>query len=130
MGGALFKWSMEGVPQMRNGLPTALEWRSANAEWGSDGVGVAFRKCGMGFRRRWSGVPQMRNGVPTALEWRSANAEWEPSAVSLRLFLDFLKSVFQILEFLADCLEAGGEFGLPLDGIAVVAELLPGAGEG
>ena len=48
----------------------------------------------------------------------------------MRLFLDFLKSVFQILEFLAHCLEAGGEFGLPLDGIAVVAELLPGAGEG
>ena len=42
--------------------------RSANAELASDGVGVAFRKCGMGFRRRWSGVPQMRNGLPTALE--------------------------------------------------------------
>ena len=57
--------------------------RSANAERASDGVGVAFRKCGMGFRRRWSGVPQVRNGVPTALEWRSANAEWGSDGVGI-----------------------------------------------
>ena len=57
--------------------------RSANAEWASDDVGVAFRKCGMGFRWRWSGVPQVRNGVPEASEWRSANAEWGSDGVGI-----------------------------------------------
>ena len=67
------RWN--GIPQMRNGPPEALEWHSANAERVSDGVGMPFRRSGTGVRRRWSAIPEVRNGCPEALECHSGPPE-------------------------------------------------------
>ena len=74
--GTGFQRRWNAKTQMRNGVPTASECQNANAERGSNGVGMPKRKCGMRFQRRRNAKTQMRNGIPTALECQNPSGNW------------------------------------------------------
>ena len=74
--GTGFQRRWNAKTQMRNGVPTASECQNANAERGSNGIGMPKRKCGMRFQRRRSAKTQVGIGLPEAPEYQNPSGEW------------------------------------------------------